>query len=109
MLAVTYPWALWKGSEWQDRQLRWSRQSVVSRDVSLPSIGVASGQQSCCPASRSGGPRTRPCGFVAGDEESAAVRVSSAEDCMFVECIQCIKARLRTKGGKWHAYAPGCD
>ena len=28
---------------------------------------------------------------------------------MFVECIQCVKARLRTKGGKWHAYAPGCD
>ena len=28
---------------------------------------------------------------------------------MFVECIQCVKARLRTKGGKWHAHAPGCD
>ena len=28
---------------------------------------------------------------------------------MFVECIQCVKARLRTAGGKWHAYAPGCD
>ena len=46
------PNVVWKGSELTDRQLCcWSRQSVVSRDVSLPTIGVASGQQSCCPAS----------------------------------------------------------
>ena len=42
---------VWKGSELTDRQRCWSRQSVVSRDVSLPTIGVASEQQSWCPAS----------------------------------------------------------
>ena len=46
------PNVVWKGSELTDRLLCcWSRQSVVSRDVSLPTIGVASGQQSWRPAS----------------------------------------------------------
>ena len=46
------PNVVWKGSELTDRLLCcWSRQSVVSRDVSLPAIGVASGQRSWCPAS----------------------------------------------------------
>ena len=45
------PNVVWKGSELNDRQRCWSRQSVVSRDVSLPTIGVASGQRSWCPAS----------------------------------------------------------
>ena len=45
------PNVVWKGSELTDMQLCWSRQSVVSRDVSLPTMGVASGQRSWCPAS----------------------------------------------------------
>ena len=44
-------YTLWKGSELADMRRRRSRQSVVSRDVSLPAIGVASGQRSWRPAS----------------------------------------------------------
>ena len=46
------PNVVWKGSECSAQEMRsWRGPSVVSRDVSLPCIGVASGQQSCCPAS----------------------------------------------------------
>ena len=46
------PNVVWKGSECSAQEMRsWGGPSVVSRDVSLPCIGVASGQQSCCPAS----------------------------------------------------------
>ena len=46
------PNVVWKGSECSAQEMRsWRGPSVVSRDVSLPTIGVASGQRSWCPAS----------------------------------------------------------
>ena len=91
---------LWWGSEWSDRQVCWSRPSVVSRGVPLPSFakGLSSGPKSWCPASGSGEPRARLCDLDAGDE--GAERASSSETCIFVECIQSTKAQLCDRLGE---------
>ena len=94
------PNVVWKGSECSAQEMRsWRGSSVVSRDVSLPCVGVASGQRSCCPASRSDGPRTRPCGFVAGGEGPAAARCWS--------CARCSSTAAQSTRGarRWKARA----
>ena len=89
--------------------MSWSRPSVVSRGVPLPSFakGSSSGPKGWCPASGGSEPRARLCDLDAGDE--GAERASSSETCIFVECIQSTKAQLCTGWGKWRNYAPGCD